>query len=275
MAIVIVNKTLSSTPKDVGAVAHAVTLLRHLSEAAQPLGVAAIARATNISPSSCFAILRTLARHRLVAFRDSDKTYSLGMGIAELATGLVGLRYTDLIRPEIERLASEYNMLVALWRITADGHIVLADRAHSHTAVRVEMTPAQRMPYLVGAVGRCIGAALNLPKSELYRRFNSLRWQRPPNFEEYYSDVIKARARGWAIDEGNNFLGLNAVASIISEPNGRPRFGLSGLAIAGQHDLATLAKMGEELHQTTIVISAALFPQLSEEKAALNRSTKP
>lgn len=261
------NKTISSTPKDVGAVAHAVTILHHLSEAAQPLGVAAIARATNISPSSCFAILRTLARYRLAAFRDSDKTYSLGMGIAELATGLVGLRYTDLIRPEIERLASEYNMLVALWRITTDGHIILADRAHSHTAVRVEMTPAQRMPYLVGAVGRCIGAALNLPKAELYSRFSSLRWQRPPSFDEYYSDVLKAKTRGWALDEGNNFLGLITVASVICEPNGRPRFGLSGLAIAGQHDQATLVKMGEELHKTTKIISAALFPELPKDRA--------
>lgn len=265
---------MSSTPKDVGAVTHAVVILRHLSEATQPLGVAAIARATGISPSSSFTILRTLARHRLVAFRDTDKTYSLGMGIAELATGLVGIRYIDLIRPEIERLAAEYDMLVALWRITADGHIVLADRAHSHTMVRIELTPAQRLPYLIGAVGRCVGAALNLPKAELYQRFSSLRWQRPPHFEEYYRDVIKARARGWAIDEGNNFLGLNAVASIISEPNGRPRFGLSGMAIAGQHDLAILAKMGEDLHKTTAMISAALFPQLPGEKPVINRSAR-
>lgn len=255
---------MNTVQKDVGAVAHAITILQHLSTATQPLGVAAIARATGISPSSCFAILRTLARYHFVAFYESDKTYGLGMGIAELATGLVGIRYTDLIRPEIERLAFDYNMLIALWRITSDGHIVLADRAHSTRAVRIEMAPNQRMPAAIGAVGRCVGAALHLPKTEIHRQFKNLRWQHPPRFKDYYEDIIKARKCGWAIDEGHNFLGLNAVAAVITEPNGRPRFGISGLTIAGQHDRKVLEKMGEELHKTTTMISTALFRPLPE-----------
>lgn len=250
--------------KDVGAVAHAVTLLSYLADAPLPLGVAAIARATGINPSTCFAILRTLARHRFVAFHSTDKTYMLGMGIAELATGLVGLRHADLIRPELERLASEYNMLLALWRITADDHIVLIDRAHSQTAVRVEMAPGQRMPSLIGAVGRCVGAALNLPTDELHNRFKRLRWQVPPSFDEYTADIATARARGWALDEGQNFRGLHAVAAIVSEPNGRPRFGVSGITIAGQHGRAWMEKMGADLHKTTTMISAALFAPLQK-----------
>lgn len=252
--------------KDVGAVAHAVALLSFLADAPLPLGVAAIARATGINPSTCFAILRTLARYRFVAFRGADKTYTLGMGIAELATGLVGIRHADLIRPELERLASEYNMLLALWRITADDHIILIDRAHSQTAVRVEMALGQRMPSLIGAVGRCVGATLNLPHDELYSRFTRLRWQVPPSFEAYNADITTARKRGWAIDEGQNFRGLNAVASIISEPNGRPRFGVSGITIAGQHERAWLEKMGDDLYKTTTLISAALFAPLQKPK---------
>ncbi len=71
--------------------------------------------------------------------READKTYTLGMGVAELATGLVGLSHAELIRPELERLALNYDMLLVLWRVTEDSHVVLIDRAYTHTAVRVEM----------------------------------------------------------------------------------------------------------------------------------------
>ncbi|MFC7608066.1 helix-turn-helix domain-containing protein [Teichococcus aestuarii] len=64
--------------RDVGAVIHAIRILQHLAGATGPLGVAAVARGTGISPSTCFNILRTLTRARFVAFRDSDKTYTLG-----------------------------------------------------------------------------------------------------------------------------------------------------------------------------------------------------
>ena len=95
---------------------HAIRILRHLAAVPRPLGVAAIARATGISPSTCFNILRTLARARLCAFRAADKTYTLGMAVAELSVGLVGLSHAELLRPELERLALNYDMLIVLWR---------------------------------------------------------------------------------------------------------------------------------------------------------------
>lgn len=251
---------IENRQKDVGAVIHAVRILRHLSGATKPHGVATIARETGINPITCFAILRTLARNRFVAFRDSDKTYALGMGIAELATGLVGIRHAELIRPDLERLAHDYKMLVVLWRVTDDGHIVLIDRAHSTTAVRVEMAPGMRLPSLIGAVGRCVGAALNLPTAELRRRFATLKWENAPSFAAYKTDIAAARKRGWAIDEGQLYRGMHTVGAIITECDLTPRFGLSGITIAGQHSRELLEKMGKVLNETTQIIGASLFP---------------
>lgn len=251
-----------NSQRDVGAVVHAVQILRYLSATPHPLGVAVIARGTGINPSTCFAILRTLARNRFVAFRDSDKTYSLGMGISELATGLVGIRHAELIRPDLERLSHGYKMLVALWRITDDGHIVLIDRAHSATAVRVEMAIGVRLPSLIGAVGRCVGAAIGLPAAELRRRFGRLRWENAPSFSEYKADIAQARKRGWGLDEGQLYRGVNTIAAIVSDHDGIPRFGLSGIMIAGQHSRDLLEEIGEDLKSTTELIAAALFPPL-------------
>jgi len=248
-------------PRDVGAVVHAVGILRHLSTAAGPLGVAAIARGTGISVSTCFNILRTLARARLVAFHEGSKTYALGLGVAELAAGFLGLGHAELIRPELQRLALKYGMPIVLWRVTEDGHIVLADRAHCPSAVRVEMPAGLRLPLLVGAVGRCIAAALDLPEAELRRRFAALRWQSPPSFESYRADVAAAARQGWSMDDGGLYRGMVTVAALITDAAGRPRFGLSGIALSAQHEPAVFPPLGEELRDVAAMASRALFPR--------------
>ena len=252
-------------PGDVGAVVHALRILRCLAAATAPVGVATVARDTGISPSTCFNILRTLARAGFATFRTTDKTYTLGIGIAELATGLVGISHAELLRPELERLALNYEMLVVLWRVTEDNHVVLLDRAASQTAVRVEMRIGLRLPRLVGAVGRCVAAALDLPEDELRRAFAMLRWQDPPPFDAYLADVRRARQTGWAFDDGNLYRGLQTVAAIVRDREGQPRFGVSGITIAGQHTQGLLERLGKDLHGVARFAGASLFPRVRRE----------
>lgn len=246
--------------KDVGAVVHALRILQHLATAPSPQGVAAVARATGISPSTCFGILRTMARARFVSFHEKDKTYALGLAVAELAIGLIGTSYLDLIRPELERLALNHNMLIALWRISEDGHIIVVDRAYGEHAVRVDMRIGSRLPFLIGAVGRCIAAHLRLPSQELRRRFTKLRWQDPPSFEEYRAEVDQAARDGWAKDVGRLYRGITTVASVVVDQTGMPRFGVSGIAIQGQHAPEQIDRLGFELRDTAAYLSRAFFP---------------
>lgn len=260
--------TTTTAQREVGAVVHATRILRHLAAATAPLGVASVARGTGISPSTCFNILRTLARSRFVAFREQDKTYTLGLAVAELSAGLVGISHAELMHPEIERLASAYDILIVLWRVTQDDHIVLIDRAFTHTAVRVEMEPGLRLPMLVGAVGRCVAALLNLPEDELRRRFATLRWQAPPSFADYAAETRLARERGWGRDDGQLYRGLVTVASLAGDRDGQPRFGFSGITINGQHPPETLARLGEDLRGVAQLASESLFPSPHTRVAA-------
>jgi DNA-binding IclR family transcriptional regulator len=61
----------------VGAVVHALQIMRCLAASAAPLGAAAVARATGISTSTCFNILRTLTRAWFASFNPADKTCRL------------------------------------------------------------------------------------------------------------------------------------------------------------------------------------------------------
>jgi DNA-binding IclR family transcriptional regulator len=254
------KKTPPRVPKDVGAVVNALRILRCLSGSSKPLGVAAVTRATGISASTAFGILRTLARLHYVSFNESDKTYRLGLAMAEMAAGLLGTSHAELIRPELERLALNYETLILLWRITEDNRLVLIDRAHSQTAVRVEIKLGYRMPQLAGAIGRCVAAILDVPSSELRRRFAIPRWQTPLSFDDFEKQVCEARHRGWALDDGYLFRGLTSVAALVVDDEKRPRFGISGVSITGQQSPQALTALGQDLVALAATIGSALFP---------------
>lgn len=252
-----VDQALS--PKIVGAVANAVSILRALAQMSEPAGVAVIARNTGVSVSTCFNILRTLSSERLVDFDADAKTYRIGMGVLELSLPLLGTDQANLIRPELQRLSREHKCLICLWQITEGERIVLVDRVSTARTVRVDMSNGSRLPTFVGAVGRCYAGLRNLPRDELKARFEALQWQSPPKFDEYAQDVEKARRDGYAFDFGQLFRGLEIAAAIVTDPSNKPRLGISGISIAGQLPRENIKQLGAELRDSADWISEALF----------------
>ena len=251
--------TDSPSGTSVGAVVQALRILRHLAGQATPAGVTAIARATGGNPSTCFNILRTLAAERLVEFDATAKTYRLGLGVVELASGLICGNVADLVRPELERLAAGHNALFALWRVTEGDRIVLVERVAAPSALRPEMRVGLRMPAVSGAVGRCVAAARGLDEAALGRAFAGVRWQRAPSFATWQAEVRRAGRLGYALDRGQIFKGIDAVASVVTDRAGRPRLGLSAIAINGLVPADELAALGGELSAAARRLGAALF----------------
>lgn len=247
------------SPKIVGAVANAVSILRSLAQMSDPAGVAVIARDTGVSVSTCFNILRTLSAERLVDFDAEAKTYRIGLGVLELSLPLLGANQADLIRPELARLSGAHKSLLCLWQVTEGERIVLVDRVSMAKTVRVDMSDGSRLPTFVGAVGRCYAALRNLPRNELKLRFDALQWQAPPSFEDYVSDVERARRDGYAFDLGQLFKGLEIAAAVVTDAEGRPRLGISGISIAGQLSREDIERLGVDLRDSADWISEALF----------------
>jgi hypothetical protein len=53
--------------------------------------------------------------------------------------------------------------------------------------------------------------------------------------------------------------GIQTVGAIVADFGGKPRFGLSGITISGQHAAADLERLGGELRETCRSMSRALF----------------
>ncbi|MBY8975907.1 helix-turn-helix domain-containing protein [Rhodobacteraceae bacterium NNCM2] len=245
--------------KPVPAVQNAVLILRLLASRREPMGATQISRETGLNVSSAFNILRTLTNEGLLSFDPASKTYRIGMGMMEFATPLLGANPSDLLRPMMNEIAEEHQVMIALWQITRTGRIVLIDRFTAERIVQAVIAQNSRLPVFAGAVGRCFAAKLDLSEAETRAGFETVRWQSDPGFDAYWSDVQEAKRTGSAKDHGNLFRGLEIVAAIASDIEGTPRIGMSSITISGQHDGPSLDAVGRALADAAIQIERCVF----------------
>ena len=239
--------------KMVGAVTQAVALLRALAASPKPLGASAAARAARINTSTAFNILRTLTAERVTSFDEASKTYSLGLGLFELAKGIGG-DLPAVLKAELNRLSESTGCLMVLWEVAGD-RVVLYDRVTPDRPIGLHMV-TQRMPIMLGAVGRAMAASMKLSEAEMKRRFGKLRWQAPITFREYLNDVRQAAERGFAVDVDRLYLGVTSVAAVITDQTGVPAYGLSAIEMSLLVNHDRIEAIGKELAAVARGLSA-------------------
>ena len=245
--------------KIVPAVQNAISILRLLSAQGSPMGATQIARETGLNVSSVFNILRTLSHEGIVNFDPETKTYRIGMGVIEFAVPVLGADPADVIRPLVNAIAQEHQVMIALWQFTENDRIVLIDRFTAPRIVQAVIARGSRLPVFAGAIGRCYAATLGLDKETTRKGYAGVRWQSAPGFERYWQDVILARRTGTSHDSGHLFRGLDMVAALARDARGTPRIGLSGISISGQHEADGLAHLAGALIDAAGRIERGLF----------------
>ncbi|MBL6457402.1 IclR family transcriptional regulator [Belnapia sp. T6] len=231
---------------EVPAVAAAIRILRHLAASRAPLGVTPLARALGLNTSTCFNILHALAQGELVRIDPEAKSYTLDFGLVDLARAAFaqGAKLGQ-VQPLLRQLALRHGVTVTFWRPAGPDRMVLTQVAESDQVMRIRMGVGQRLPLLIGAMGRVAAAFGGMEAPELRRRFEALRWQRPFSFEEFMRQVEETRQRGWALDEGHYVLGVTTLSAPVMESDQLSVVSASMFGV--QHGPAMLAQIGEEL----------------------------
>ncbi|HEY4665574.1 MAG TPA: IclR family transcriptional regulator [Comamonas sp.] len=245
--------------KLVGALSSGLKVLRYLSSASSPLGVTRIAKELNLNASTCFNLLKTLVHERLVTFDESTKTYSIGLGLVELAKGSLGkASYVRQMRPHLLELADRHNITTTLWQRTTGDRVVLVDLAESDSPMRIHMSIGQRLPMYIAALGRCMAAHTDLPAAELRRKLSELRWEDGPSFDAYMQEVEQARNNGYAVDFGNYVKGVVTVSAPILDNHLQPVMAVSAVGFTTQFSDTGLKALGEDLRQRCEEASQAI-----------------
>ena len=250
----------SSPPeKLVGALSAGLKVLRYLSNASNPVGVTRVAKDLELNSSTCFNLLKTLVHERLVTFDESSKTYSMGLGLIELAKGsLEKASYVRLMRPHLQELALRHNITTTLWQSSRSDRVVLVDLADSSSPLRIHMSIGQRLPMYIAALGRCMAAYSGLSTQELRSKLSELRWEDGPSFETYMQEVEAVRRLGYAIDHGNYVKGVVTASSPILDQHAKPIMAVSAVGFSTQFTEKSLQTLCEDLRERCLEASIAI-----------------
>ena len=242
------DRVAEIAPTIVRPVTNAIRILRHLSRTRAPETVTNIARALEINTSTCFNILRTLASEGIVAFDERTKSYTVGIGIVQLAQGaLTDQGKADVIRPRLQAVADRHGVTVTLWRVAENHRNVLISASQNRSAVQIHMDVGQRLPLYIGAFGRVLAGANRVPEASLRAAFDRMRWSSAPRFEDYLADVAQAASTGWAVDDGHFATGVASVASGVRGFDGQVRHGLVATFFRSQLSPEQVQGLGAEL----------------------------
>jgi DNA-binding IclR family transcriptional regulator len=227
------------------AVARAAAVLRALARERSGLGVTEIARRVDLIASTCFHVLKALVAEGFVTFDPEKKTYRVGVGLLTLARDAISnSEFPKIVQPSLDDLAQK--LRVSALATTVDGgrdQMVVVALSRSDSMVSLHINVGCRCPAFISATGRCIAAASGLSKEELRVRFKQLQWERPPKFEDWYSEVQRTKSEGTGLDRGTFIRGVTVVATLIPA-------GLDGAKRA-------IAVIGFEHHMTEKMIIQA------------------
>lgn len=198
------------------AIARAAAVLRLLGKRGAPMGVQAIARELNLVPSTCLYVLRALVTEDLVAFDADTKRYALDAGVLTLARAWLRRdQFNDLAQPVLDRIAREFGLTTLGVQIFGLDHIIVTAMSQSGQNFQLSTQVGSRFPALVSATGRCIAAFGGYDLADLKPRFDTLRWDEAPSWNDWCAQVAEARATEVAVDAGHYISGVTVVAAPV------------------------------------------------------------
>lgn len=244
------------------AIARAAAVLRLLGKSDKPLGLKAIARELGLVPSTCLYVLRALVDEELVAFDPDTKRYSLEAGVLTLARHWLRRdRFNEVVQPVLDRISDAFDVTTLGAHIVGLDHIIVVAVSQAGPTFRVSAQVGSRFPATISATGRCIAAFGDYPVEQLRARFDRLRWDNPPSWEDWLQQVAQAREQGFAVDAGNYIAGVTVVAAPVWRAPSRFSHALVAVGIGSALKEAKLPA----LQRAVLAEARALSSQLSGE----------
>lgn len=241
------------------AISRAAAVLRLLGKSDTPLGVQSIARELGIVPSTCLHVLRALVAEELVSLDADTKRYSLEAGVLTLARHwLRRNQFTDLAQPVLDRISQAFGVTMLGVHIVGLEHIIVVAVSQSGPNFQLSTQIGSRFPALISATGRCIAAFGDHSEAELEARFNTLRWDEPPRFDEWKAQVSQTRAQGFAVDAGNYISGVTLVAAPVWGARAKLSHALVAIGIGSALKRAGLPALQEALLSAAQTLSNQL-----------------
>ncbi|WP_291329509.1 IclR family transcriptional regulator [Desulfovibrio sp. UCD-KL4C] len=210
--------------RQIQSVVRALSILELYNRSTQELSVTEIANLLDLSKSTAYSLISTLAQNGYLEQNPKDSRYSLGLKLLRLG-GQVR-RHSILVRratPFLEKLVQEFSETVHL-TVERNGMVVYIEKIRGKKAVFMQSEVGAENPMYCTAVGKCLLAFMPETRRErLLKQMEPLE-RRGPNsitsIDELRQELETIRKRGFSIDDEEHVAGLMCIAAPVFTHNG-------------------------------------------------------
>jgi len=233
----------------------------------QGMGLSEISRATELNKTTAFNLLATLVTLRFVEQDKHSRRYRLGLRNLELGRIVQQrLHISHLARPILADLCRKTNETVNLGLPNLLDLLVI-DSYRGSQIMHANSYPGWRYMYHCTALGKAILSRWDEPKRRTVYEQRGLPQQTPrtiTDIDNLEANLARFRARGYALDLGENEIGANGIGVPIVN-------GLGEVAAA-----VSVAGPANRLRKTALdQISADVISAADSIAAALGNGDRP
>ncbi|MCB0114188.1 MAG: IclR family transcriptional regulator [Caldilineaceae bacterium] len=238
----------------------ALQVLLCLGEDGQPQTLTEICYKVRLPKTTVFRYLQTLHASGFVGHDADSDTYRLGLRLFELGQ-LAGdqLRVRDVAWPYLQSLRDQFNETINLGMLD-NMEIVYIDMAESRHSLRMQARLGSRDPVYSTALGKAILAFTPQERwpQHIPERFEPRTAQTQISRNALYDELLNSRARGYALDNGENEEGTLCIGAPIFDHSGHVRYALSLSAPASRIDESTLPAVTAAIVDVAATVSQRL-----------------
>lgn len=228
----------------VPSISRALAILHILGQSPAPLGVQAIARQLGVVTSSCYYLLQALVAEEMVAFDPDTKRYSLGAGVLGLAHYWHRQnRFGDLVQPHLDGISEAFDVTVVATQIFGLDHVTIIAISRLAGAFRFSAHVGTRFPALTSATGRLVAAFGGHAEKAVEAAFRQIIWDQPLAYADWMMQVERARAQGYAVDDGSYIAGMVSVAAPVFDAHGNVSHAINAMGRASAVEAAGLDRL--------------------------------
>lgn len=251
-------------PPGVPAVLHAVAILQHLrANGNRPQAMMEIARALQINNSTCFNILRTLARAHLLDYESDTRKYTLGSGLVELATMVDD--HGQLLNSAMmyaERVAAEVHECCLVVKKANDDSFLVVGKAEGNSGLKLTAEIGDRLPPYGAVLSKAYFAWCDEDEVNRLLSAHGLPARTESSitgYADFKRELERTRRRGYSTSVGEYYAEYNAVGVPILNAEGRPVLVLAVTGLASRIPPRVMPFVGGRLRRASLAVSRAVY----------------
>jgi IclR family acetate operon transcriptional repressor len=259
----------------VPAVSRAMEILMYLRDRNNvPASMTEIAPALGMNPSTCFNILTTLRRGRILGYDQETRRYELGLGLSELgALVRVERQVVPIAMEEARELTRALGLATLIVRRSDDDHFLIVDAADTPEGrpIRLAVSVGERFEPNSAVFAKAYYAWSDEDAlTEMVER-HGLSDRSPraiTQLSAFRAEVAEVRRRGYATSVGEYYQESNATSAAIFDAEGKISHLVVVTGFASELPPRRLDEVGRRVYQVAKTITervGGVYPHLENE----------